>query len=163
MHDGSTATNGFLQELSAAMASYLALPSSYCYVTYVNTYGHGTLSLKSIQSREYKAELCRLQATSARATMVQLIPYLVLASTVLALPPLGYERKLFHEKLARSSYNTSESCLTDAAPTTKAPKSNIWAQIAAEDNLAVWNLLHDPASNLNLTHPSKAVPSDNYV
>jgi primary-amine oxidase len=98
-----------------------------------------------------------------RATMVQLIPYLVLASTVLALPPLGYERKLFHEKLARSSYNTSESCLTDAAPTTKAPKSNIWAQIAAEDNLAVWNLLHDPASGLNLTHPSKAVPSDNYV
>jgi primary-amine oxidase len=92
-----------------------------------------------------------------------LFTWLAFASTALALPPLGYDRKLFHEALSRRGYNTSTSCLTDAAPTTVAPKSNIWAQISAEDNLAVWNLLHDPASGLNLTDPSDAVPSDNYM
>jgi primary-amine oxidase len=84
---------------------------------------------------------------------------LVLSST---LPPLGYERKLLHEALNKRGYNTS-SCFTDAAPVTSAPKPNIWAQISAEDNLAVWNLLHEPISGLNLTAPSKAKPSDNYV
>jgi hypothetical protein len=80
-----------------------------------------------------------------------------------ALPPLGSERKLLHDLLGKRGYNTSSSCLTDAAPVTSAPKPNIWAQIPPEDNLAVWNLLHAPASGLNLTLPSKAKPSDNYV
>jgi primary-amine oxidase len=71
-----------------------------------------------------------------------------------ALPPLGYERKLLHDSLP---------CLEDAAPVTSAPKPNIWAQIPPEDNLAVWNLLHAPETGLNLTLPSKATPSDNYV
>jgi primary-amine oxidase len=80
-----------------------------------------------------------------------------------ALPPLGYERKLLHDILGKRGYNSSSSCLNDAAPVTVAPKSNIWAQIPAEDNLAVWNLLHAASSGLNLTDPSKAKPSDNYV
>ncbi|KAH4225734.1 amine oxidase [Parastagonospora nodorum] len=79
-----------------------------------------------------------------------------------ALPPLGAERKLLHDLLGKRGYNGS-SCLNDAAPVTSAPKPNIWAQIPPEDNLAVWNLLHAPESGLNLTHPSKAIPSDNYV
>ena len=92
-----------------------------------------------------------------------LFTWLAFASTALALPPLGYDRKLLHESLGRRGYNASTSCLTNVAPTTAAPKSNIWAQISAEDNLAVWNLLHDPASGLNLTDPDDAVPSDNYM
>ena len=81
-----------------------------------------------------------------------------------ALPPLGYERKLLHDLLGKRGYNGSSTCsLDDAAPVTSAPKPNIWAQIPPEDNLAVWNLLHEPASGLNLTLPSKAKPSDNYV
>ncbi|KAH7075705.1 copper amine oxidase [Paraphoma chrysanthemicola] len=80
-----------------------------------------------------------------------------------ALPPLGYERKLLHDVLGKRGLNESFSCLNDAAPVTSAPKPNVWAQIAPEDNLAVWNLLHHPSSGLNLTDPSKAKPSDNYV
>lgn len=79
-----------------------------------------------------------------------------------ALPPLGSERKLLHDLLGKRDLNSS-SCLNEAAPTTSAPKPNIWAQIPPEDNVAVWNLLHAPESGLNLTHPSKAIPSDNYV
>lgn len=92
-----------------------------------------------------------------------LFTWLAFAGAASALPPLGYDRKLLHEALARRGYNTSIPCLTDAAPTTTAPKANIWAQISAEDNLAVWNLLHDPKSGMNLTDPTTAVPSDNYV
>jgi primary-amine oxidase len=51
----------------------------------------------------------------------------------------------------------------EPAPSTTAPKSNVWAQISAEDNLAVWKLLHDPASGLNLTNPTTANLTDNYV
>lgn len=94
---------------------------------------------------------------------MSLITWLTFASTAFALPPLGYERKLLHETLGRRGYNTSYSCLSDAALVTTAPKFNIWAQISAADNLAVWNLLHDPVSGLNLTRPEDAVPSDNYM
>jgi primary-amine oxidase len=80
-----------------------------------------------------------------------------------ALPPLGYERKLLHDVLGKRGHDASSSCLNDAAPVTSAAKPNIWAQIPPEDNLAVWNLLHNPSSGLNLTDPSKAKPSDNYV
>lgn len=95
--------------------------------------------------------------------MLPLVTLLTLASTVFALPPLGYERKLLHETIGRRGYNLSDSCLSDAALTTAALKSNIWAQISAKDNLDVWNLLHDPATGLNLTYPDDAVPSDNYM
>jgi primary-amine oxidase len=80
-----------------------------------------------------------------------------------ALPPLGYDRKLLHDLIGKRGYNGSSSCLTDAPPVTSAPKPNIWGQISAEDNLAVWNLLHAPERGLNLTFPSKAKVSDNYV
>lgn len=88
---------------------------------------------------------------------------LIQSALASALPPLGHERKILHEYLGKRGYNGSSSCLDEAAPTTSAPKSNIWAQIPPEDNLAVWNLLHAPSSALNLTDPSKAKPSDNYV
>lgn len=81
-----------------------------------------------------------------------------------AFPPLGYERRLLRDAFDKRGYNTSSpSCFTDAAPATIAPKTNVWAGISAADNLAVWNLLHDPASGLNLTNPDDAVLTDNYV
>ncbi|PSN63808.1 amine oxidase catalytic domain-containing protein [Corynespora cassiicola Philippines] len=54
-------------------------------------------------------------------------------------------------------------CSSEEAPVTTAPVTNAWAQISPEDNLAVWNLLHDPASGLNLTHPDRASLTDNYI
>ncbi|OAX80178.1 hypothetical protein ACJ72_05496 [Emergomyces africanus] len=54
-------------------------------------------------------------------------------------------------------------CLSEPVPFTKAPKSNVWAGISAEDNLAVWKHLHDPATGLNLTSPDNATITDNYV
>ncbi|KAK1714588.1 LOW QUALITY PROTEIN: primary-amine oxidase [Colletotrichum acutatum] len=50
-----------------------------------------------------------------------------------------------------------------AAPKVKAPKVNVWAPISPDDNLAVWNLLHDPATGLNLTDPNNATVTDNYI
>ncbi|KAF2268147.1 amine oxidase catalytic domain-containing protein [Lojkania enalia] len=79
-----------------------------------------------------------------------------------AVPPLNYGRRALRNLLGKRDFNTS-SCLSEAAPTTSAPKANVWAQINPEDNLAVWNLLHDPASGLNLTHPDNATLTDNYV
>lgn len=88
----------------------------------------------------------------------------VLSST---LPPLGYERRVLRELFDKRSYNPTKpsapSCLADDAPATLAPKPNIWAPLTPEENLAVWDLLHDPVSGLNLTHATKAVLTDNYV
>lgn len=81
-----------------------------------------------------------------------------------AFPPLGYERRLLKEAFDKRGYNASKpSCFTDVAPTTTAPKVNVWAGISPAENLDVWTLLHDPASGLNLTHPDDAVLTDNYV
>lgn len=93
-------------------------------------------------------------------------PYLIFPITAVSsnLPPLGYERRLLREAFDKRGYNASvPSCFLAEAPATTAPKANVWAQIPAEDNLAVWNLLHDPTSGLNLTHPDDAVLTDNYV
>jgi primary-amine oxidase len=79
-----------------------------------------------------------------------------------ALPPLGYERKLLKEALAKRQEGES-SCISGDAPTTTAPKTNVWGPISASDNLAVWNLLHAEETALNLTHPDDAVLTDNYV
>ncbi|KAI1396333.1 amine oxidase catalytic domain-containing protein [Hypoxylon fuscum] len=70
-----------------------------------------------------------------------------------------------HLPLGRSYDNaTCSTCsLYEAAEAVTAPKANVWAQISPEDNLAVWNLLHDPASGLNLTNPDTAGINDNYV
>jgi primary-amine oxidase len=94
---------------------------------------------------------------------------LVWCSGILAssLPPLGYERRVLRELFDKRSYNTTTpsapSCLAEAAPTTSAPKVNIWAPLTPEENLAVWDLLHNPESGLNLTHPDEALLTDNYV
>ncbi|KAF2497656.1 primary-amine oxidase [Lophium mytilinum] len=81
-----------------------------------------------------------------------------------ALPPLGYERRLLRSAFdKRTNDSTTKACPSTEAPATFAPKENIWAPISADDNLAVWNLLHDSASGLNLTLPDDAVLTNNYV
>lgn len=53
--------------------------------------------------------------------------------------------------------------ITDDAPTTKAPKANVWAQISPAESKSVWDFVHDPARGLNLTDPDTAKVTDNYV
>jgi primary-amine oxidase len=85
------------------------------------------------------------------------------------LPFLGYDRRVFRGVFDKRAYNeTTTSCFTEAAPTTIAPttiapRTNPWAPLTPEENLAVWKLLHHPASGLNLTDPTKAKLTDNYV
>ncbi|EXJ93710.1 hypothetical protein A1O1_02103 [Capronia coronata CBS 617.96] len=79
-----------------------------------------------------------------------------------ALPPLGYERKVLLDALSKRG-DTGESCYSGDAPLVKAPKTNVWAPISAQDNFDVWTLLHDPATALNLTNPDDASQTDNYV
>lgn len=52
--------------------------------------------------------------------------------------------------------------INGATPAASAPRENAWAPITPEDNTAVWNLLHSDAT-LNLTDPSRAALTDNYV
>ena len=60
--------------------------------------------------------------------------------------------------------NNIRTCgLTDAAPQVEAPKTNAWAAISNDDVSAVWDLVHDSANGLNLTDPSNATLTDNYV
>ncbi|OTA70509.1 amine oxidase catalytic domain-containing protein [Hypoxylon sp. EC38] len=83
-------------------------------------------------------------------------------------PPLGYNRQAllpqFTRRIGSDGNATCSTCsLYEPAGSVVAPKANVWAQISPEDNLAVWNLLHDPASGLNLTNPDTAIINDNYV
>jgi primary-amine oxidase len=79
-------------------------------------------------------------------------------------PPLGYDRRVLRNVFDKRTWNESmPSCLAEAAPATTAPKANPWAPLTPEENLAVWNLLHDPATGLNLTDPEEAKLTDNYV
>ncbi|KAI1098905.1 copper amine oxidase [Jackrogersella minutella] len=83
-------------------------------------------------------------------------------------PPLGYHRQAllpqFTQRAASSDNATCSTCsLYEEAQSVTAAKANVWSQISPEDNLAVWNLLHDPASGLNLTDPDTAILTDNYV
>jgi len=86
----------------------------------------------------------------------------VIAVTVAASPANGFDPlvdfKTIHKRTDGGICN-----LAGAAPGVKAPKKNVWSPITPEDNLATWNLLHDPQSGLNLTDPSKAKLTDNYV
>ncbi|KAI1868215.1 hypothetical protein JX265_007038 [Neoarthrinium moseri] len=84
-------------------------------------------------------------------------------------PPLGFERRALLRDFTRraaagSSASTSGTCsLDESAPTISAPKTNVWRTLSPEDNIAVYNLLHDPASGLNLTDVSTAGINDNYL
>jgi primary-amine oxidase len=97
--------------------------------------------------------------------------YPFLASAVLlgivsssAVPFLGYDRRVVRDYFDKRTDNaTAYSCLTEAATTTVAPKINPWAPLTPEENLAVWTLLHARTSGLNLTDPTEAVLTDNYV
>jgi len=94
-----------------------------------------------------------------------------LVSTVLlgiasssTIPFLGYDRRVARDYFDKRTDNgTAYSCLTEAATTTVAPKTNPWAPLTPDENLAVWTMLHSPSSGLNLTDPTKAVLTDNYV
>lgn len=77
------------------------------------------------------------------------------------LPPLGYERRVLLD--AFNKRQAPGTCPSGEAPLITAPKTNVWLPISAQENFDVWNLLHDPATGLNLTLPSKAKVSDNYV
>ncbi|UQC89979.1 copper amine oxidase [Colletotrichum lupini] len=65
--------------------------------------------------------------------------------------------------LFKRAANVTACNINEAAPKVNAPKVNVWAPISPDDNLAVWNLLHDPATGLNLTDPNNATITDNYV
>lgn len=98
-------------------------------------------------------------------------PAVVLLAAVASasvLPPLGSKRQAllpaFNKRAGSYSNSTCSSCsIYEPAVEVAAPKANVWAQISPEDNVAVWNLLHDPASGLNLTDPDTAGINDNYV
>ena len=97
---------------------------------------------------------------------LHILTNLVWVSTVSssAVPFLGYDRRVLRGVFDKRTYNeTTTSCLAESAPTTTAPKTNPWSPLTPEENLAVWTLLHDPASGLNLTDPTKAKLTDNYV
>jgi primary-amine oxidase len=80
------------------------------------------------------------------------------------IPFLGYDRRVARDYFDKRTDNaTAYSCLTEAATTTVAPKTNPWAPLTPDENLAVWTMLHSPTSGLNLTDPTKAVLTDNYV
>ncbi|KAI0842626.1 copper amine oxidase [Hypoxylon sp. FL0890] len=97
-----------------------------------------------------------------------LLAALILLINAAVTPPLGYYRQaLLPQFTQRAGSYENATCSTcsvyEPAESVVAPKANVWAQISPEDNLAVWNLLHDPASGLNLTDPNTAVINDNYV
>ena len=81
-----------------------------------------------------------------------------------AVPFLGYDRRVARDVYDKHIVNgTTQSCLNEAAPIVTAPKTNPWAPLTPDQNFAVWNLLHDPSSGLNLTDPNEATLTDNYV
>jgi primary-amine oxidase len=107
----------------------------------------------------YPKNLRRMYLSTLAAGLVWLS---TVSSSVI--PFLGYDRRVFRGVFDKRAYNeTTTSCFTEPAPTTIAPRTNPWAPLAPEENLAVWELLHHPASGLNLTDPIKAKLTDNYV
>ncbi|KAL6160555.1 hypothetical protein ACJQWK_02314 [Exserohilum turcicum] len=89
---------------------------------------------------------------------------LVSLASCSAVPFLGYDTKVAHGLFdKRTANSTVQSCFKEAAPSVTAPKKNPWAPLTPDESLSVWNLLHDPASGLNLTHPDEATVTDNYV
>ncbi|KAK5653745.1 hypothetical protein OQA88_7901 [Cercophora sp. LCS_1] len=89
---------------------------------------------------------------------------LAVAILAAAAPALARPDASFWKRTLSSTLNEARTCgIYDAAPTVKAPKVNPWSQITHEDTVAVWDLIHAPESGFNLTEPSKAVATDNYV
>jgi primary-amine oxidase len=79
-------------------------------------------------------------------------------------PFLGYDRRVARDVFNKRVGNgTAQPCLNEAAPIVTAPKTNPWAALTPDENVAVWDLLHDPTSGLNLTDPNEAKLTDNYV
>lgn len=97
--------------------------------------------------------------------MLSLLPVLAAVGVVTssAVPPLGAERYFLRNVLEKRQAGVESCPISTPAPAVTAPYPNVWAQITPDDNLAVWNLLHEPATGLNLTFPSEATLTDNYV
>ncbi|PGH13252.1 hypothetical protein AJ79_03811 [Helicocarpus griseus UAMH5409] len=77
-----------------------------------------------------------------------------------AASPSGPHKLSLKNRLTPSG---GEFCLADPVPFTQAPKPNVWRGISPEDNRAVWELLHNPTTGLNLTSRRNATITDNYV
>ncbi|KAK1460565.1 copper amine oxidase [Colletotrichum cuscutae] len=92
---------------------------------------------------------------------------MLLGQSFLGLLALGVvveaSSKTRQQGLFKRAANVTTCNINEAAPKVNAPKVNVWAPISPDDNLAVWNLLHDPATGLNLTDPNNATITDNYV
>jgi primary-amine oxidase len=87
-----------------------------------------------------------------------LLVAILAAVPVLARPDANFWRRVVDAR------DTDTTCDIYAdAPRTEAPKSNVWSQITTEDVKAVWDLVHAPATGLNLTNPDNATLTDNYV
>lgn len=97
----------------------------------------------------------------------RLLALLLCASGVFAKSsPVGAKGPT-HRRNSPRQYSNASTCSTcslyETAPAASAPKTNVWSSVSPEDNVAVWNLLHDPASGLNLTLASEAGINDNYL
>ncbi len=89
--------------------------------------------------------------------------HLLAALAVVALPVVARPEPDLWRR-AMSLANGTRTCgLSDEAPFVKAPKANPWAPISPEDVKAVWAFVHAPEQGLNLTNPTNATITDNYV
>lgn len=87
----------------------------------------------------------------------------LLVAILAAVPALARPDANFWKRVV-DARDTGTTCDIYAdAPKTEAPKSNVWSQITTEDVKAVWDLVHAPATGLNLTNPDNATLTDNYV
>ncbi len=90
--------------------------------------------------------------------------HLLAALAAVALPVLARpEPDLWRRAMSLASSGTSTCGLSDEAPYVKAPKTNPWAPISTADVKAVWAFVHAPEQGLNLTDPTNATLTDNYV
>ncbi|EGE81971.1 lysyl oxidase, variant 2 [Blastomyces dermatitidis ER-3] len=96
--------------------------------------------------------------------LTMLLSFLLVAGLIqLATASRTYPKVWSQANDRRLEHAQEDFCLAEPVPITNSPKTNVWAGISAEENLAVWELLHDPATGLNLTHPDNATVTDNYV
>ena len=120
--------------------------------------------LPSIDQRPQHRYLSPLRRAMKAAFLCLAVVMLSIGLVKVGLLFSGYQLRF---SLVKSHAGESPPCtncqIYEPAAGVKAPNSNVWAPITAEDNLQVWNLLHDPALGLNLTAPEKAGINDNAV
>lgn len=87
----------------------------------------------------------------------------LLAALAVALPVFARPEPDLWFRAISLANDTRVCGLSDEAPFVKAPKANPWAPISPEDVKAVWAFVHAPEQGLNLTNPTNATMTDNYV